>query len=123
MGARKFTITFRTAANITATTDPLLRFYAKTGLTPISFRIDPLTEFDFTTGDETYALSVEDDTAAISTANAAISGTNKTNTAEATFAAGTVIAKDSVVELIVTLGGTTPIIPAGSLVTFEALEG
>lgn len=116
-------ITFRVAASITATTDPLLRFYAKTGMTPISFRIDPLTEFDFTTGDETYILSVEDDTVKISTNNTTIAAGNKTNTAEATFADGTRIAKDSVVELIVTLGGTTPIIIAGSLVTFEYLVG
>jgi hypothetical protein len=116
-------IMYRVVANITSTTDPILRFVAKCGMTPVAFTIHPLTSFDFTTGDETYALSVEDDGVAISTANTAIAAGNKTAPAEATFAASTQIAKDSVVELIVTLAGTTPIIPAGSLVVFSYLEG
>jgi hypothetical protein len=116
-------IMYRVVANITATTDPILRFVAKCGMTPVAFTIHPLTEFDFTSTTETYVLSVEDDGTVISTANAAISAANKTAPAEATFAAGTQIAKDSVVELIVTLGSTTPIIPAGSLVVFSYLEG
>ena len=122
-GVPKQMITFRLASAITATTDPLLRFYARTGMTPLSFRICPLTVFDRADGNETYTLSVRAGGVTISTANTPVTTAGNMLTAEATFAPGVRIAKDAVVELVVTLGGTTPSIPAGSLVTFEYLEG
>lgn len=116
-------LTFELPADVTATANPLFRFTTPVGMTPLACRVTPLTEFDRTTGDETYVISVEDDTVKISTDNAAVTTPNKALAHECTFAAGTVIAKDSVVEIIATLGGTTPIIPARSVVVFSYIEG
>ncbi len=110
-------------ADITATTDPLFRFTANQGLSPLSLRITPMDEFDFTTTDETYVLSMEDDGTKISTDNTAIAAGNKTAAMEATFASGTHVASGSVLEIVVTLGGTTPIIPTYSVVEFDYLVG
>jgi hypothetical protein len=122
-GFKKRTIIlYVNAADITSTTNPVVRYITPVGLTPLAFRITPYSEFDFTTGNETLVMSVEDDTVAISTANTTLAAANKALIAEATFAASTHVAKDSVLEFIVTLGGTTPIIPAGSVFAFDYLE-
>jgi hypothetical protein len=123
LARNKKTIAFQNAAAIEATVDPLLRFTAQTGMTPLSLRCTPYTEFDRSVEDETYVLSLEDDTVKISTSNTAVATATKTSTIEATFTAGTHIAKDSVLEIVVTLGGDGPIIPARSLFEFEYLVG
>jgi hypothetical protein len=119
--AKQMTIVIDTALD--ATVDPYLRFYAKTAITPLSCAIHPLTEFEFGDADETYVVSVEDDTVKISTDDTAVSALNKTAPITATFADNTQIAKDSVVEIVITIGGTTPSIPAQSLLVFTYLEG
>jgi hypothetical protein len=110
-------------ADVTATTDPLFRFTANVGMSPLSLRCTPMDEFDRTTEDETYVLSMEDDTTKISTDNTAVTTVAKAAAIEATFALGTHVAAGSVMEIIVTLGGTTPIIPAYSVIELDYLEG
>jgi hypothetical protein len=117
--AKQMTIVIDTALDTTV--DPYLRFVAKTAMTPLSCSIHPLTAFAFD-GDTAYTLSVEDDTVKISTNNAAITSA-QTTPIVCTFATNTQIAKDSVVEIVITIGGTTPSIPAQSLLIFEYLEG
>lgn len=110
-------------ASLTSTKDPCYRFYAASQMVPLALRLTPSTEFDFTAGNETYVLSMEDDTVKISTNNTAVSALNKTAPLQATFASGTVIAAGSYVEIVLTLGGTTPVVPALSVYEFEYLEG
>lgn len=108
-------------ANITATTT-FFRFKASTNILPLGFRICPNTAFDRTSSDETYVLELQDDTVKCSTDNAAVTNTNNTSPIECTFTQGSIIAKDSWVVGLATLGGTSPIIPAGSLLEFEYAE-
>jgi hypothetical protein len=122
-GFPKRTMSFEVPVALTATSDPHLRFTAQMDMMPLSLRCTPITEFDRTTEDETYVLSMEDDTTKITTDNAAVTTALKTATIEATFTAGTKIAKGSIVEIILTLGGTTPIVPARSVIEFDYLEG
>lgn len=122
-GFEKHTIMLEIPANLTATTDPTFRFKTPVGMTPLACRCTPVTEFDRTTEDETYVISVEDDGTKISTDNAAVTTASKANPIECTFAQGTHIEKDSVVEIIFTLGGTSPIVPARSIVQMDYLEG
>lgn len=122
-GFPKKSYRFELPADVTATANPLFRIYMPQACVPISCRITPLTEFDFTTGNETYVLSVEDDDSKISTDNTAIAAGNKTAVMEATFAlTNAVVAAGSYVDIVVTLGGTTPIIPARSVVELDVLE-
>lgn len=118
-GFPKQTITFTSVAQITSTQNPLFKFTLPVGATPLALRLSGT--FDFTTGNETYVLSLEDDTVKISTDNSAIAATGYT-VIEATFATGTQIAKDSALEIIVTLGGTTPTLD-GAVITFDYIEG
>lgn len=120
-GMPKQTFTFVLPAALSATTDPIVRFKANVGMTPLSVRCTPLTEFDRADGNETYVLSVEDDGVKVSTDNAAVQTATKTEPIEATFASGTYIAKGSVVEIILTLGGTSPSVPARSLIELDFL--
>ena len=104
---------------ITATADPLIKFTIPVGCTPLSLRMNGT--FDFTTTDEDYTLSMEDDTTKISTDGTAISATGYV-CQEATFAAGTHIAKDSVLEIIITIGtSTTPTIDK-LVIQFDYIE-
>jgi len=95
---------------INATANPLIKFTTPVGFTPLALRV--CFTADRTTGDETYVVSMEDDTVAISTANDAVAGATGYKVIEATFALSTHVAKDSVVEIIFTLGGTSPLMDA-----------
>jgi len=118
-GSPKRTMTWFYNTQITATADPLIKFTIPVGCTPLSLRMSG--SFDFTTTDEDYTLSLEDDTTKISTDGTAIAATGYV-CQEATFAAGTHIAKDSVLEIIITIGtSTTPTIDA-LVIQFDYLE-
>lgn len=117
-GFKKVTRTWLYKTQVTATADPFIKFTTPIGLTPLALRLSGT--FDFTTGDETYVISLEDDTTKISTNGTAIAATGYV-CQEATFAAGTHIAKDSVLEVVITLAGTTPTLD-GFVVEFDALE-
>ncbi len=114
------TKTFTREADITSTQDPTFFFKALTGMTPLSLRFTATGVVDRGTADETYIISMEDDGTKISTDNPAALLINVTY--EATFAVGTYIAKDSDVEIIFTLAGTTPIL-GDITVEFDYLEG
>lgn len=103
---------------ITATENPLIVFFAETGITPLSLRFCAKT-LDRADANETYVVSLEDDGTKISTNNAAAVSTQTKY--EATFDSK-YIAKDSKVEIIFTLGGTTPSL-GGFTVDFDYLEG
>lgn len=109
-------ITFNVPANITSTADPIFRYIPPQRCKPLYARVVPLTEFDRTTGDETYVLSVEVATVKVSTDNTAIGTGNKALPMTCTIPDTQVVAADAIIEVIATLGGTSPIIPAGSLV-------
>ncbi len=119
-GFPKRTMQFTREADITSTQDPTFTFTAQTGMTPLSLRFTATGVVDRTTADETYIISMEDDDTKISTDNAAALLINVTY--EATFAISTHIAKDSVLEIIFTLAGTTPIL-GDVTVEFDYLEG
>ena len=106
---------------LTTTENPVFRFVAQQDMIPLALRCTPTTSFAFTT-DTTYVISMEDDTTKISTDNAAVTVT-QTAPIEATFAAGTRIAAGSVVEVVFTLGGTSPSVDASSLIEFDYLAG
>jgi hypothetical protein len=120
----KRTLAFMIPANMTTTANAV-RFTAQTGMTPLEVRCTPLTEFDFTTGNETYVLSMTDDGTEIATSSATtIAAGNKTATLKAPATSqSTHIAKDSVMVILMTTSGTTPITPAGSLIEFDYIEG
>ena len=115
----KHTMTWMYKTQVTATADPFIKFTTPVGFTPLALRLCGV--FDFTTTNETYVISLEDDTVKISTDNAAVAATAYT-TLEATFAAGTNVAKDSVVEIILTLGGTTPTLD-NLVIMLDYIEG
>jgi len=118
-GFKKQTLSWFYNTQIVATADPLIKFTIPVGCTPLSLRMNG--SFDFTTGDEDYTVSMEDDTVKISTDGTAIAATGYV-CQEATFAAGTHIAKDSVIEIIITIGaGTTPTIDK-LVIQFDYLE-
>ena len=122
-GISKHIAVFRLDSAISSTTDPAVRFTAKQNMTMLALRVSPLTEFDRTTGDETYVASLADDGTKISTDNGAVTTAAKTSTIESTFAAATrTVAAESIVTITLTLGGTTPIIPAGSVIELEWAE-
>lgn len=105
-GFKKQTLTWMYKVQLTATANPYIQFTTPVGFTPLALRC--CATCDRSTGDETYVISLEDDTVKISTDNTAVSGSTGYKVLEATFAQGTHVAKDSVIEIILTLGGTTP---------------
>jgi len=117
-GFPKHTMTWMYKTQVIATADPFIKFTAPVGMTPLALRLSGT--FDFTTGDETYVISLEDDTTKISTNNAAAAAGY--NVLEATFALSTHIAKDSVLEIILTLAGTIPTLD-NLVIEFDYLEG
>ena len=117
-GFPKQTKTFYLDPTITSTADPLFVFKAMTNIVPLSLRFTAKT-LDRGNADETYIISLEDDGTKISTNNSAATATQATY--EATFS-DKYIAKDSKVEIIFTLGGTTPQL-GGVVVEFDYLEG
>lgn len=123
MDVQRFLFPCALAADLTATVI-IARWKCQSGMVPVSLRCCPVAAgFDFTTTDETYVLSLEDDTTKISTDNAAVTALNKTGPLQATFPKGQYIAKDSFVTITLTLGGTTPIVPKGSTIELCYLEG
>jgi phosphohistidine swiveling domain-containing protein len=69
-------------------------------------------------------ISIEDNTTKISTDNAAITSGNKTAPIICTVApASRPIAAGHYVTVTLTLGGTTPIVPALSTIEIEGYEG
>ena len=118
-GLPKQTMTWMYKTQVTSTADPFIKFTAPVAMTPLALRLSGT--FEFTTGDETYVISLEDDTTKISTNNAAVAAIGYAQL-EATFAAGTRIAKDSVLEIVLTLGGTTPTLD-NLVIVFDYIEG
>lgn len=114
----KRTMTWLYKTQVVATADPFIKFTIPVGCTPLALRLSGT--FEFTTGDETYVISLEDDTVKISTDGTAIAAIGYV-CQEATFALSTHIAKDSVLEIVLTLAGTTPTLD-GIVVQFDYLE-
>jgi hypothetical protein len=112
------------AAQITSTTI-VARIYVEDGFTVLTAKLTPAAAgVDFTTGDETYVVSIEDNTTKISTDNAAITAGNKTGPIICTVpAASRPIAVGHYITVTLTLGGTTPIVPANSTLELEGYEG
>lgn len=105
-----------------ATVDPVYRFYVPSSIVPLALRLTPLDTFTFDDLDESYVISLEDDGTKISTDNGAVTAANNAKVLEATFD-NKVIAAGSYVEIVLTLAGTSPSVPALSVFEFEYLEG
>jgi hypothetical protein len=121
-GPLKQTLTFCMPTARTATQDPEVRYITPVGITPLALRVTPLAAFVRNDSDETYVVSLEDDGTKISTDNGAVTNANAADAIEATFAASTHVAKDSVLEVVLTLGGTTPSLAAKSIISLDFIE-
>jgi hypothetical protein len=123
-GFPKIVRSYQIPTNITAT-QIFARIYVEDGFTVLGARLTPVAAgVDFTTTDETYVISIEDNTTKISTDNTAITALNKTGPSACTVAAASRrIAAGHYVTVTLTLGGTTPIVPALSVVELEGYEG
>ncbi len=104
-GIGKRTKTWFIDSTFDATENPGIAFKAMQNMFPLSLRFTAKV-LDRSDGNETYVISLEDDGTKITTNNPA--ATAVLGTYEATFEGGAKIASGSVVEIIFTLGGTTP---------------
>jgi hypothetical protein len=114
----KQTKTWYLDSSITATANPLFVFHAEQGMSLLALRFNATT-LDYGDTDETYVISLEDDGTKVSTDNSAATATQTTY--EATFD-NKYVAAGSKVEIIFTLGGTTPQL-GGITVELDYLEG
>ena len=123
-GFPKVVRSWQVPVDITAT-QIFARVYLEDGFTVLTAKCTPPAGgFDRTTGDETYVISIEDNTTKISTDNAALTTALKTGPIICTVApASRPIAAGHYVTVTLTLGGTTPIVPALSTIEIEGYEG